>query len=177
MYSVQLKSTDSETSRIQGSIPSSGRKFISSPEHPALTHVYWGSYPCGVMWPAHLAHLHLMPSLRTSGAISLNTFMACTWTLHCHTVPFTCTKIQKKTLNWRYPSAPFKKMKKVFSKMVPIFIYKASKQVSISQFHYVSEHYFRTAPFQLVKFRRRPPSNIQVNMTMLQISNNVLPKI
>ena len=30
---------------------------------------------------------------------------------------------------------------------------------------------------KLVKFRRRPPSYIQVNMILLQISNNVVPKI
>jgi hypothetical protein len=129
--------------------------------------VYWWSCPCGIKWPAHEAD-YLPPSNakfknKCSYTPTYLQGMHMDFTLTYCT--FTCIKIPKKTFHLRYPSASFKKTKKTVRKMVPIFIYKASKQVSASQFHCVSGYDFTTtANFKLVKFRRRPPFIIQVNM-------------
>ena len=145
MYSVQLKSTDYGISWIQGSISSSGRKLSPPQNTQLLFNVYWWSCPCGVMWPAHEAdsHLHLMPSLRISVAIPQHDFKACTWTSHWHTVLLHVLTYKKK-FPFKIPICLFQKSEESFSKMVPISIYKASKQVSFSKFHCGSGHDFKT---------------------------------
>lgn len=164
MYSVQLKSIDYGISWIQVSISSSGRK-LSPPQ--LLFNVYWQSCPCRVVWPAHEADNSPPSNAKFKNKCSYSpTYFQGTHT-HWHTLLLHVLRY-RKDFPFTIPICLFQKHEKSFCKMVPISIYKVSKQVPISQFHCASGHDFKTtATFKPVKFRRRPPSYIQVNMMLL----------